>query len=71
MSSLLVQGILFDLDGVLIDSTAGVARVWRDWAIRHGLDPASNRLRTERQEMVEALRRLDPPGCAGYGSAGR
>ncbi|PSH05269.1 MAG: hypothetical protein CXZ00_03725 [Acidobacteria bacterium] len=39
MPSLLAKGILFDLDGVLIDSTAGVARVWRDWAIRHGLDP--------------------------------
>lgn len=39
MNSLLVRGILFDLDGVLIDSTPCVTRVWRGWAIEHGLDP--------------------------------
>lgn len=27
------------MDGVLIDSTPAVARVWRGWAIEHGLDP--------------------------------
>ena len=32
--------MLFDLDGVLIDSTRAVARVWRQWAIEHGFDPA-------------------------------
>ena len=30
--------ILFDLDGVLVDSTAYVERQWRDWAARRGLD---------------------------------
>lgn len=40
MSSLEVQGILFDLDGVLIDSTAGVARAWTQWAKLNSLDPA-------------------------------
>jgi sugar-phosphatase len=30
--------LLFDLDGVLVDSTAAVVRVWRQWAIEHGLD---------------------------------
>ncbi|HXE30702.1 MAG TPA: HAD family hydrolase [Terriglobales bacterium] len=33
------RGILFDMDGVLIDSTPAVARVWRAWAIEHGFDP--------------------------------
>ena len=28
--------ILFDLDGVLVDSTAAVERAWRGWAGRHG-----------------------------------
>lgn len=32
-------GMLFDLDGVLVDSTPCVTRVWRAWAIEHGLDP--------------------------------
>jgi len=32
--------ILFDLDGVLVDSTAYIERQWRDWATAKGLDPA-------------------------------
>jgi sugar-phosphatase len=32
------SAILFDLDGVLIDSTPAVARVWKWWAQQHGLD---------------------------------
>lgn len=31
--------ILFDLDGVLVDSTACVEKSWRDWAVRRQLDP--------------------------------
>ena len=31
--------LLFDLDGVLINSTPAVARVWRKWAIEHGFNP--------------------------------
>jgi len=30
--------LLCDLDGVLVDSTNAIARVYRDWARRHGLD---------------------------------
>ena len=32
------EAILFDLDGVLVDSTAVVVRTWRDWATERGLD---------------------------------
>jgi mannitol-1-/sugar-/sorbitol-6-phosphatase len=31
--------LLFDLDGVLIDSTPAVARVWRRWAVERGFNP--------------------------------
>ncbi|HET7891159.1 MAG TPA: HAD family hydrolase [Candidatus Sulfotelmatobacter sp.] len=31
--------ILFDMDGVLVNSTPAVARVWRQWAVEHGFDP--------------------------------
>src|SRR5215469_1118619 len=31
--------LLFDLDGVLINSTPAVARVWRRWAIERGFNP--------------------------------
>ncbi|HLV87593.1 MAG TPA: HAD family hydrolase [Candidatus Sulfotelmatobacter sp.] len=30
------SALLFDLDGVLINSTPAVARVWSQWAIEHG-----------------------------------
>jgi sugar-phosphatase len=33
------NALLFDLDGVLIDSTPAVARVWHAWAVEHGFDP--------------------------------
>ena len=33
------QALLFDMDGVLIDSTPAVGRVWHRWAIERGLDP--------------------------------
>jgi len=32
-------GVLFDLDGVLVDSTPAVARVWTQWATQHGFVP--------------------------------
>jgi mannitol-1-/sugar-/sorbitol-6-phosphatase len=32
------QAIIFDLDGVLVDSTKLVERHWRKWALQHGLD---------------------------------
>jgi mannitol-1-/sugar-/sorbitol-6-phosphatase len=33
------SAILFDLDGVLIDSTPSVSRQWRVWAKENGIDP--------------------------------
>ena len=33
------DALLFDMDGVLINSTPAVARVWRRWAIEHGFHP--------------------------------
>jgi len=35
------KAILFDLDGVLIDSRGCVELVWRAWAVTHGLDADS------------------------------
>jgi len=31
--------VLFDMDGVLVDSTPAVARMWTSWALEHGLVP--------------------------------
>jgi mannitol-1-/sugar-/sorbitol-6-phosphatase len=33
------QALLVDMDGVLVDSTPAVARVWTRWALNHNLDP--------------------------------
>jgi mannitol-1-/sugar-/sorbitol-6-phosphatase len=38
IAQLSCQVILFDLDGVLVDSDAAVEETWRMWAARHGLD---------------------------------
>lgn len=32
------DAVLFDLDGVLVDSTACIEATWREWALGHGLD---------------------------------
>jgi sugar-phosphatase len=34
------RGLLFDNDGVLVDSEASVISSWSRWAVDHGLDPA-------------------------------
>ena len=38
MTSFSCSAILFDLDGVLVDSTRQVDREWREWASRKGVD---------------------------------
>lgn len=60
MSSLLVKGILFDLDGVLIDSTAGVTRVWQEWGLRNGLDPAQTAHSAHGRRAIDTVRLLAP-----------
>ncbi|HEX2780387.1 MAG TPA: hypothetical protein VHM30_12865, partial [Gemmatimonadaceae bacterium] len=37
-ATLAADALLFDLDGVLVDSTASVEHHWRVWATSHGLD---------------------------------
>jgi sugar-phosphatase len=41
MNFLICEAILFDLDGVLIDSSLCVERHWREWAETHGVDGES------------------------------
>jgi len=38
VNRLTCQAVIFDIDGVLVDSTALVERTWRRWAAVHGLD---------------------------------
>jgi sugar-phosphatase len=39
MRTIRCQAVLFDMDGVLVDSTDAVARVWQKWAVARGFDP--------------------------------
>lgn len=59
-NSLLAQGILFDLDGVLVDSTAGVTRVWREWGRRRGLDPDATAHTAHGRRAIDTVRLLAP-----------
>ena len=39
MTQIRCSALLFDMDGVLVDSTPAVARVWRSWALAHHFNP--------------------------------
>jgi sugar-phosphatase len=39
MPRIFCRGLLIDMDGVLVDSTAAIARVWARWAARYNMDP--------------------------------
>jgi len=54
------RGLLFDLDGVLVDSTPAVARVWTSWAVEHGLDPEETVCRAHGRPSVTTIRELVP-----------
>ena len=54
------QGILFDLDGVLVDSTQAVERVWLAWAREHHLDPALVIAHAHGRRTIETVRLVAP-----------
>ena len=52
--------ILFDLDGVLVDSTGSVTRQWRRWAEEHNMDPQKVVEIAHGVRTIEIVRRLAP-----------
>jgi sugar-phosphatase len=52
--------VLFDVDGVLIDSGAAHTRVWRAWAELRGLDPAHVHRVTQGRRRLDTLRVVAP-----------
>jgi mannitol-1-/sugar-/sorbitol-6-phosphatase len=52
--------LLFDLDGVLIDSTPAVARVWRRWAIERGFHPEEVVVRAHGRPSLTTVREYLP-----------
>jgi mannitol-1-/sugar-/sorbitol-6-phosphatase len=53
-------GVLFDLDGVLVDSTPAVARCWSRWSQLHGFDPEDVVRRAHGRPSMVTLRELLP-----------
>ena len=54
------DAVLFDLDGVLVDSTACVERHWRRWAAEHHLDPDAIMRFAHGRPTVETIRLVAP-----------
>lgn len=54
------DAVLFDLDGVLVDSTALVVRTWREWAQRRDLDTEYLLEIAHGRRAVEIVRLMTP-----------
>src|SRR5579863_5825170 len=62
MTTIECRGILFDMDGVLVDSTPAVARVWTAWALQHGMEPNDVVRRAHGRPSISTVRELLPDG---------
>jgi mannitol-1-/sugar-/sorbitol-6-phosphatase len=56
------SAVLFDMDGVLVDSTPAVARVWAIWAHRHGMVPDDVVRQAHGRPSIDTVRELLPHG---------
>jgi sugar-phosphatase len=54
------SAILFDLDGVLVDSTPSVTRQWRWWGAEHNIDPDKVLEIAHGVRTIEVVRLLAP-----------
>lgn len=57
-------GVLFDLDGVLIDSNPAVDRVWSGWASEHGFDPEEVIRKAHGRPSITTIREYVAEGVA-------
>jgi sugar-phosphatase len=57
---LAATALLFDLDGVLVDSTASVEHHWREWATGHGLDVAKILAVVHGRRAIDTIREQAP-----------
>jgi sugar-phosphatase len=60
MIQITCRGLLVDMDGVLVDSTPAVARVWIRWARKHNLDPDSTVQLAHGRTSLASIRELLP-----------
>jgi sugar-phosphatase len=62
MTRIFCRAVLFDLDGVLVDSTPAVERVWAGWAAEHGFDPMTVTHMAHGRPSISTIRDLLPNG---------
>src|SRR5215469_8562281 len=62
VNSIRCRGVLFDLDGVLVDSTPAVARVWGWWAREHGFNADEVVQQAHGRPSIATIRELLPSG---------
>jgi len=55
-----IAAVLFDLDGVLVESKEATERVWLQWASRNGIEADALRLAMHGVRSVEVVRALRP-----------
>jgi sugar-phosphatase len=60
MTRIHCSALLFDMDGVLIDSTPAVGRVWRKWALERDFDPEEVVARAHGRPSLTTVRELLP-----------
>lgn len=60
MTQIRCAALLFDMDGVLVNSTPAVARVWRQWALEHGFDPEQVVARAHGRPSLTTVREYLP-----------
>ncbi len=60
VDSIRCRGVLFDLDGVLVDSTPAVARVWAWWAREHGFNADQVVQQAHGRPSIATIRELLP-----------
>ncbi len=65
------RGLLFDMDGTLVDSVAAVERTWRGWAALHSLDPIPILAVAHGRRGIDTVRMFAPEGVDVEAEAAR
>lgn len=65
MTEIVCRGLLLDMDGVLVDSTPAVARVWSRWAQIHNMDPEQVVKQAHGRTSLASIQELLPHATSG------
>jgi mannitol-1-/sugar-/sorbitol-6-phosphatase len=64
MTRIVCRGLLLDMDGVLVDSTPAVARVWSKWALKQGMNPEAVVKQAHGRTSITTIQELLPKADA-------